>query len=67
MRIALAFVLCLITIISLGFYMVGMHGRLMFRSHMREDWIIWGIAVSSFSIAIVLMIYELRGRNKIIK
>ncbi len=27
------------------FYMVGNHGKLMFRPHMKEDWIIWGLAL----------------------
>jgi hypothetical protein len=29
-------------------YWFGMHGRLMFRPHMTEDWIIWGTATVSF-------------------
>jgi hypothetical protein len=35
--------LCL-SALAVMFYAVGNHGHLMFRPHMTEDWIIWGIA-----------------------
>ena len=41
------------------FYAVGNHGHLMFRPHMTEDWIIWGIAL----IAGVSGIYLLTRRT----
>ncbi|CAN5509415.1 hypothetical protein BH11BAC5_BH11BAC5_00170 [soil metagenome] len=34
----------------------GMHGHLMFRPHMIEDWIIWGIALISFLLGTILLI-----------
>jgi uncharacterized membrane protein len=37
--------LILLSGIPLLFYMVGNHGKLMFRPHMREDWVIWSIVV----------------------
>ena len=40
--------------LGLMFYMVGSQGRLMFRPHMTEDWVIWGIAVISTATSIFL-------------
>ena len=47
--------------LAIMFYMVGSHGRLMFRPHMTEDWVIWGIAVISAATSIFLFA---RGANK---
>lgn len=40
--------------LTIMFYMVGSHGRLMFRPHMTEDWVIWSIAVISTATSIFL-------------
>lgn len=41
--------------LSIFLYWFGNHGRLMFRPHMTEDWIIWGIALISFFCGIYLI------------
>ena len=46
--------------LSIMFYLVGNHGHLMFRPHMTEDWIIWGIAILSFSTGLFLLIKQNR-------
>ncbi|HRI33973.1 MAG TPA: hypothetical protein PLD02_09465 [Saprospiraceae bacterium] len=46
-RTIIAIGLLILAGLSLMFYMVGSHGRLLFRPHMTEDWDIWGIAVIS--------------------
>ncbi len=46
--------------LSAMFYLVGNHGHLMFRPHMTEDWIIWGVALSTA----LLGIYLLTNLNK---
>lgn len=61
MRYFAAFILFLVSIIALMFYMAGMHGHLMFRSHMKEDWVIWGISILSF---IAGLMFLLRQRKK---
>lgn len=43
MKIAAAFVLFFIAFMCIMTYLAGMHGHLMFRPHMTEDWVIWGI------------------------
>jgi len=37
------------------FHIVGSHGRLMFRPHMKQDWVIWGIALTSTLLGIFLL------------
>jgi hypothetical protein len=49
------------TLVCVIFYAAGMHGRLMFRPHMIEDWIIWGIATTSFLFGVFLIV---RGVKK---
>ena len=49
--------------LSLMFYMVGMHGHLMFRPHMTEDWVIWGIAVVSATLGLILIFKGFKNRN----
>ena len=34
---------------------IGNHGHLMFRPHMLQDWIIWGVAFTFFAIGILLL------------
>lgn len=41
--------------LALMLYMVGSHGRLVFRPHMTEDWAIWGTAVISVMTSIFLL------------
>lgn len=40
--------------------MVGMHGHLMFRPHMREDWVIWGLATAFFFLGVALVVLAIR-------
>lgn len=47
MRVVVSLFLILLVIGILGILLVGMHGRLMFRPHMLEDWILWGAAVAA--------------------
>lgn len=61
-RIIIAIGLLILAGIAIGFYMVGSHGRIMFRPHMAEDWIIWGIAVISTATSIFLFIKR-SGKN----
>ena len=42
--------------LAVMFYAVGNHGHLMFRPHMTEDWIIWGIAFIAGVTGIFLII-----------
>lgn len=50
--------------LSIMIYLVGSHGHLMFRPHMKEDWIIWGLAF----ISLVAGLYLLwKGKRKDIK
>ena len=44
-QITLSLVCIIISLFAFGFYVVGNHGHIMFRPHMLEDWIIWGIVV----------------------
>ena len=53
-RTIIAIGLLILAGFSLIFYMVGSHGRLRFRPHMTEDWVIWGIVVISTTISIFL-------------
>ena len=46
-RTIIAIGLLILAGLALMFYAVGSHGRLMFRPHMTEDWVIWGIAILS--------------------
>jgi hypothetical protein len=39
----IAFILLIISGLAALFYGVGNHGHFMFRPHMMEDWVIWGI------------------------
>jgi hypothetical protein len=55
MKIAAAFLLFCITFMCFIFDFAGMHGHLMCRPYMTEDWIIWGIAVISFVGGLVLL------------
>jgi len=48
MKIAAAFVLFFIAFMCFMIYLVGMHGHLIFRPHMTEDLVIWGIATVLF-------------------
>ena len=64
MKIAAALILFLITCMCFMIYLVGMHGHLMFRPHMAEDRIIWGIAALSFVGGSVLFIKGMRKVSK---
>ena len=64
MKIAAAFVLFFITFMCFMIYLVGMHGHLMFRPHMTEDWVIWGIAAASFVGGLVLLINGVKSLTK---
>jgi len=64
MKIAAAFVLFFIAFMCFMIYLVGMHGHLMFRPHMTEDWIIWGIAAVSITGGLVLLIKGVRSLTK---
>jgi hypothetical protein len=60
MKLIIPVALFILCIIVLMFYMAGSHGKLMFRSHMTEDWIIWGIAAGSAITGIWLLVNGLR-------
>jgi len=64
MKIAVAFVLFFIAFMCFMIYLVGMHGHVMFRPHMTEDWIIWGIAAVSFVGGLVLLIKGVKNLTK---
>ena len=55
-RTIIAIGLLILAGLAIMFYMVGSHGRLMFRPHMTEDWVIWGIAVISTATSIFLFV-----------
>lgn len=44
-QIVLSIICLIISLSASGFYVVGNHGHIMFRPHMLEDWIIWGIVL----------------------
>jgi hypothetical protein len=62
-RIIIAIILLIISAHLVILYLVGNHGQLMFRPHMKEDWIIWGMALGTFLIAIYLLIRKTRKIN----
>jgi hypothetical protein len=64
MKIAVAFLLFFIAFMCFMTYLVGMHGHLMFRPHMTEDWIIWGTATVLLFGGLVLLIKGVRGLTK---
>jgi hypothetical protein len=45
------------------FYAVGMHGYIMFRPHMKEDWIIWSLALTAFLPGVMLIVLWVRKRS----
>ena len=55
LRIILAIILLIISASLVLLYLIGNHGHLMFRPHMAEDWIIWGIALGTISTGIYLL------------
>jgi hypothetical protein len=55
-RIIIAIGLLILAALSLMFHAVGSHGRLMFRPHMTEDWVIWGVSVVSAATSIFLFL-----------
>ena len=63
-RIIIAIGLFILSGLCIFLYWFGMHGRLMFRPHMTEDWIIWGTATVSFSTGIYLTLRQLNKRNE---
>jgi len=54
-RIIIAIGLFSIAGLFLMLYMIGNHGRLMFRPHKTEDWVIWGIVVLSATSGLYLL------------
>jgi hypothetical protein len=64
MKIAAVFILFFIAFMCFMIYLVGMHGHLTFRPHMKEDWIIWGIASVSFIGGLVLLIKGVKDLTK---
>ena len=54
-RTIIAIGLLILCGLSIMFYMVGNHGRLMFRPHMTEDWVIWGITILSATSGLYLL------------
>jgi hypothetical protein len=62
-RTLIAIGLLILAGLALMFYMVGSHGRLMFRPHMKEEWIIWGIAIISTLTSIYLFLKRHRKNN----
>ena len=63
MKVAIAIFCFFITFMCFMIYLVGMHGHLMFRTYMKEDWIIWGIAFASFVIGVIVIIYGAKKRT----
>ena len=64
MKIVAAFALFFIAFMCFMIYLVGMHGHLMFRPHLTEDWIIWGIATVSFLGGLVLLVKGIKSMRK---
>ena len=64
MKITAAFVLFFIAFMCFIIDLAGMHGHLMFRPHMTEDWIIWGIAAVSFVGGLVLLVKGVKSLTK---
>ena len=60
-RIVLAIIQLLISVLCVVLYLIGSHGHLMFRPHMTEDWIIWGVALSTLLTGIYLLTRKTRG------
>lgn len=54
----------LISAFSLLIYVAGNHGQLMFRPHMTEDWVIWGIAVICGFLGVSLIYNGIVKRQK---
>jgi hypothetical protein len=44
-------------------YGAGNHGKIMFRPHMTQDWIIWGISVVLFMTGLALVAKALRSKR----
>jgi hypothetical protein len=61
-RIVLGICSLLLSVYTIFYYMAGNHGHLMFRPHMTEDWIIWGIAVLSAACGIYLLLIKKSSR-----
>ncbi len=62
LKILSGFLLLLISLYGIGFYAAGSHGHLMFRPHMLEDWIIWGIVVISGSLGIYILMRMIKNK-----
>ena len=60
MRFFTAIIFFFISLMCVLFYLTGMHGSLMFRTYMIEDWVIWGIAFVSFLIGIKFLIQGIK-------
>jgi hypothetical protein len=63
MKFVAATIFFFITFMCFMVYMVGMHGHLMFRRHMTEDWIIWGIAATSFLFGVMFLVQAVKKRT----
>jgi len=59
-------ILIIVSALSIQIYLVGNHGRLMFRANMTEDWIIWGIAVSACVAGIYLLIGKTQKTKRLL-
>ena len=46
--------LCVFTL-AIMFDGVGNHGHIMFRPNMKEDWVVWGIAIFSLALGLYLL------------
>lgn len=49
-----------IAMFGITLYGAGNHGHFMFRSHMEEDWIIWGTVLISGTTGIMILFKQLR-------
>ena len=52
----LGILLLLCSVFGVALYGAGNHGHFMFRPHMLEDWIIWGLVVFTGTSGIYLLI-----------
>jgi hypothetical protein len=64
MKIVFAIVFLMLAGALLLLMMIGGHGKLMFRPHMTEDWIVWGLASIFTAISIFLIGKEVQQRLK---
>jgi|GEM_PF-6842694 len=59
----IAILLFSISLLVFSAIIAGMHGHLLFRPHMTEDWIGWGIVIFTFILGFWFLILFIRKIN----